>query len=88
MRLSDKEHQAIVEVIHKLDPEAKIYLFGSRADDQKRGGDIDLLIISSLITERDRRSLRLNIFDQIGEQKLDLLIAKDASEPCVRIAFK
>ena len=43
MRLKEAEVQAIKSTIQALDAKAKIYLFGSRADDTKRGGDIDLL---------------------------------------------
>ena len=49
MRITMAEHQAIRQAITKVDPEASIYLFGSRANDNARGGDIDLLIISRKI---------------------------------------
>lgn len=87
MRITDQEHQAIKEIIDQYDPEAKIYLFGSRADDNSRGGDIDLLILSKIITENDRRHIRVKFFERLGEQKLDLIIAKDLSKPFVRIAY-
>jgi predicted nucleotidyltransferase len=50
MRLTEGEVSAIKESVHLFDPDAKIYLFGSRADDMKKGGDIDLIIISKRIT--------------------------------------
>ena len=36
MRLTEKEKSAILESVRKLDPDADIYLFGSRTDDQKK----------------------------------------------------
>lgn len=87
MRITKKEHNAIKNVIIFYDPAAKIYLFGSRADDQKKGGDIDLLILSEVISEKDRRNIKLEILDRIGEQKLDLVIAKDLNKPFTRIAY-
>lgn len=87
MRITDPQRLAIKEVITRLDPEAKIYLFGSRVNDNDRGGDIDLLILSEIITEKDRRLLRVELFERLGEQKLDLVIAKDLSTPFVRIAY-
>ena len=43
MRLSHTEHLAIKGVLSKFDPLGRVYLFGSRVDDHRRGGDIDLL---------------------------------------------
>lgn len=42
MRLTKQEVQIIKSAILQVDPEARIFLFGSRVDDQKKGGDIDL----------------------------------------------
>jgi predicted nucleotidyltransferase len=43
MHITMAEHQAIRQAITEVDPEATIYLFGSRANNNARGGDIDLL---------------------------------------------
>lgn len=88
MRLSEGERKSIKNIILELDPQANIYLFGSRVDDKKKGGDIDLLVISSLITDKNRREIKLKLYDAIGEQKIDLLIAADTKEPFVRIALE
>lgn len=48
MRLSDQQRQAIRQQVSSLfGPEARVKVFGSRADDQARGGDLDLLVICS-----------------------------------------
>lgn len=86
MRLTEFEAAAIKESIHKFDPGAKIYLFGSRADDTKKGGDIDLLVISKTITKSERRKIKLNIYDKIGEQKIDMVIAPGITTAFHRIA--
>lgn len=45
MRLNAEQQIAIRELTTDLiGPDAHIWLFGSRADDQRRGGDIDLLV--------------------------------------------
>lgn len=49
MRLQPYEIKAIGESAATMDSAAKVWLFGSRADDAKRGGDIDLLVISSIL---------------------------------------
>lgn len=44
MRLTTTELTAIRTTLGTLDPLAHIYLFGSRADDARRGGDIDIFM--------------------------------------------
>ena len=46
MRLKESEIRVIKEIIYSIFKDAKIYLFGSRLDNNKKGGDIDLFIIS------------------------------------------
>ena len=46
VRLKDWEIEAIREAVHRYDSCAEILLFGSRTDLEKRGGDIDLLVVS------------------------------------------
>lgn len=88
MRLTEKEVKSIKDIILELDSEALIYLFGSRVDDKKKGGDIDILILSSKITEENRRGIKMKLYDALGEQKIDLLIAFDTSNPFVKIALE
>lgn len=88
MRLSQHEIRSIKEVVYSLDSNAKIYLFGSRVYDDKRGGDIDLLIISDKLTNKDARKLRIALYDKIVEQKIDIIIANDLRKPFTRIAVE
>ncbi len=78
MRISDQQKKAILEsVATELGNEAKVFLFGSRIDDTKRGGDIDLFVEApSPIDNGVRKKLRIlsQIQRQIGEQKIDLVI--------------
>nr|MBL0721603.1 nucleotidyltransferase domain-containing protein [Sulfurovaceae bacterium] len=46
MRLMTQEKNAIIESFQEVFKSGKIYLFGSRVDDSKKGGDIDLYIQS------------------------------------------
>ncbi|AMO56842.1 DNA polymerase III subunit beta [Endozoicomonas montiporae] len=87
MRLTENELNAIRQVIYGLDPNAEIWLFGSRVDDQAKGGDIDLLIMSEILTFMDKSKIRIGLYDLIGEQKIDLVIAADDSDPFTRIAL-
>ena len=53
----------------------KVYLFGSRTDDTKRGGDIDLLVRTSEekkgVLARVRMIAALKCF--LGDQKIDVI---------------
>jgi uncharacterized protein len=87
MRINSFERESIKEIINGFDAKAVIYLFGSRTDDSKKGGDIDLLVMSDKITLEDKIRIRLKLFDKIGEQKIDLIIAGDNSDPFINIAM-
>ena len=47
MRLSTEKIENLKESITTILPNSKIYLFGSRVDDFKKGGDIDILIVAN-----------------------------------------
>lgn len=87
VRLTDQEIDAIRTIIKTADPAARIILFGSRADVTSKGGDIDLLILSSILRGRDKREIRMNLCSLLGDQKIDVIIAKDTEAPFVRIAL-
>ncbi|BCD67963.1 nucleotidyltransferase domain-containing protein [Nitratiruptor sp. YY09-18] len=80
MRLSEKEIKVLKEKLHSISPDAKIYLFGSRTDDSKRGGDIDLLIVGENITRKDLRALRVEFYKHFGEQKIDIVLDNKRSK--------
>lgn len=88
MRLTEYEVNAIKDTIYILDSNANIYLFGSRVDDNKKGGDIDLLIISDMLIQKNARDIKGDLYDKIGEQKIDIVIVKDTTHPFTRIALK
>lgn len=85
MRISPAEAASIKRVVAARDHDARVLLFGSRTDDAKRGGDIDLLIFSSTLDEDDKLALRTALYDELEEQRIDLVIARDASDPFVRL---
>ncbi|HBK53168.1 nucleotidyltransferase family protein [Syntrophomonas wolfei] len=88
MRLSGHEINSIKETVKNVDQDARIYLFGSRVDKKKRGGDIDLLIFSYKLKEEDRFRIKRDLWEQIGEQKIDIIIVRDESDPFTRIVLK
>ncbi len=85
MRLSSKEISVIKNNIIGYDPDAKIYLFGSRTNDKAKGGDIDILIISDKIGFTEKLKITTGIFKEIDEQKLDLVVKKDLNDVFVKM---
>jgi predicted nucleotidyltransferase len=82
IRLTEYERQSIKDVFKECFENGKIYLFGSRVDITKKGGDIDLYIDLpyKLATKEwlDKKSqFKLKLYDKIGEQKIDIVISKD-----------
>ena len=73
MRLKVAEKRVFLQAVHSVDPDAKVYLFGSRVDDSAKGGDIDLLVFSDKITYEDKLAVKKAIFSCLDEQKIDLV---------------
>ena len=90
MRLETAQVQAIREEIRQADLAAEVYLYGSRANDAAKGGDIDLLVVSDTLSFRDVLRLRTRILDRIGWQQLDLLVRRrdQADEPLAALALE
>ncbi len=94
MRLTEREAAAIRQAVTaNFGEDAEVRLFGSRADDSKRGGDIDLFIEMDIedAAEILRRELALlsALYLKIGEQKIDLVVKSrghSAELPIHRIA--
>ncbi len=77
MRLTDYEVKSIKESVKNFFGEAAIvYVFGSRVDDQQKGGDIDLYIIpqdmEGLFMKKMHFLVDLEL--RIGEQKVDVVL--------------
>ncbi len=88
IRLTKEEVSNIKTSVLSIDPEAKVYLFGSRTDEKKRGGDIDLLLISKRITRKDLSKIRWYFFEQFGEQQIDIVIDNGSMHsPFVKMVF-
>lgn len=70
---------------------SRVYLFGSRTDDKKKGGDIDLFIETDLernLFEKKIKMLKI-LNTQLGEQKIDIIVRyKNALLPIYDIAQK
>ena len=88
MRLTAQEIAAIKDQVHQFDKDAVVRLFGSRVHDDLRGGDIDLLILSSRITYRDKLLMRSLLKDHLGNRKIDILVKKKPDNAFTKQAYK
>lgn len=88
MRLTNSERETLKTAIQTFDENAQVFLFGSRVDDNKKGGDIDVLIFSKHLTKQALRKIKRQFCDQFGEQKIDLVLDSGELEtPFVRMIF-
>jgi predicted nucleotidyltransferase len=84
MRMDIVEKKALKYALEGFRGQA--YLFGSRVDDKKRGGDIDIL----LFPEKKMNSLKLSIKIQARffakcEEKIDVIVYDEKSLFCKEI---
>ena len=80
MRLTNFEFNALRTIIGELDPAGSIYLYGSRADDSRRGGDIDVFLQASRAIDMKSR-LRTQYRLQLAcNTHVDLLV-KNPQQP-------
>jgi predicted nucleotidyltransferase len=96
MRLTAQQQATVrATVAETFGSDAQVRLFGSRVDDTKRGGDIDLLVTTN---ERDVQALMrceiallTKLQNQLGEQKIDLLLdypSRTVRSPILGIAMQ
>lgn len=76
MRLDEQEKEGLRFALKNF--KGEVYLFGSRLDDKKKGGDIDLL----LIPERRKVSLKLSLriqtrFFSRCEERIDVVVYRN-----------
>ncbi|PIP39672.1 MAG: DNA polymerase subunit beta [Desulfobacterales bacterium CG23_combo_of_CG06-09_8_20_14_all_51_8] len=76
MRLTDSEIIIIKSSAKAFfGPNAKIFLFGSRVDDSRKGGDIDLYVETEKPTPlQDKISFITHLKLNLGDQKIDVVV--------------
>nr|VFK50858.1 MAG: hypothetical protein BECKTC1821D_GA0114238_11206 [Candidatus Kentron sp. TC]VFK64034.1 MAG: hypothetical protein BECKTC1821F_GA0114240_11135 [Candidatus Kentron sp. TC] len=85
MRLTDRQRRVIRDAARQaFGPGASVRLFGSRLDDSRKGGDIDLLVETPTLVEdaglaAARMSARIQM--QLGERKIDILYLSPDCSP-------
>ena len=89
MRINDHQKESIIMAVKNTDPQARVWLFGSRVDDSKKGGDIDIAIFSESINKDIMKEIQVKryICDRIGEQRIDIVTTSDGSEAIFKLAI-
>jgi predicted nucleotidyltransferase len=86
MRLNEKEIQSIKKAVRThFGENAVVYLFGSRVDNSKRGGDIDLLIehspeVTGSEVIKKKLKTMTDIQFALGDRKIDIVTVPYNSE--------
>ena len=82
MRLRPKEIKEIKQVAKEcFGMGTKIYLFGSRTDDNRKGGDIDLYLETTAKENLFNRKIKMlqMLYERLGEQKIDIVINNNST---------
>jgi len=76
MRLTDNEITVIKSSAKAFfGPGARIFLFGSRVDDARKGGDIDLYVEAEHPVQlQDKISFITHLKMTLGDQKIDVVV--------------
>jgi predicted nucleotidyltransferase len=78
MRLSEFEIESIISLASRhFGTDVQVFLFGSRTNNQQRGGDIDLLIRNpngEHLKTRAKINFITDLIMQIGDQKIDVVL--------------
>lgn len=84
MRLTQDQIQSIKQTAQAvLGNDARVILFGSRVNDAKKGGDIDLLFETDHIVSNRATTvgaIYAALIRQLGDRKIDILL-KDSATP-------
>ncbi len=94
MRLTSEQIKAIKDTTYSVLGEgSRVILFGSRVDDAKKGGDIDLLFETEHILDNRVNAigtLYAALIRKLGDRKIDILLKdpKTPESPILEIARK
>jgi len=89
MRLEEWEVREIKEAAKMIfDENVKVLLFGSRVYDEKKGGDIDLYVITDNPSVKRESEFWIELQKRLGEQKIDIILSIDKNRSIEKAALK
>jgi len=71
MRLDAQQKAALDKALENVEDE--VYLFGSRVDEKKKGGDLDILIFSKQDPYKLSQEISIRYFSEC-EEKIDVVV--------------
>ncbi len=89
MRLAEWEIEEIKKAAKLVFGEdVRVLLFGSRVYDNKKGGDIDLYVITDNPDFRKKGEFWIELQERLGEQKIDIILSEDSNRSIEKTALK
>jgi predicted nucleotidyltransferase len=84
MRLSEDERKALNYALEGV--QDKVFLFGSRTFDNKKGGDIDIIVYSNKSSYEISKRIAVRFFTKC-ESKIDVLVVDPNNKTIEQEAF-
>lgn len=90
MRLSKQYQNTIKKYFIEFFGDGDVYLFGSRVDDSKKGGDIDLYLVINDHSKLFEKKLKFlsRVKRELGDQKIDVVFNIDSNRLIEKEASK
>ncbi len=91
VRLLDWQIKAIKEAVQQVfGNDVKVYIFGSRANPEQKGGDIDILVLVPELQDKYKKKSKLltQLYKRLGERKIDLIITDSIKSDIEREAVE
>jgi uncharacterized protein len=77
MRVKKIQIDFLKQMVESVLPNASVFLFGSRVNDNLKGGDIDILVLGERqLTGQEVRGIKIAFYKKFGEQKIDIVSYK------------
>lgn len=90
MRLNKNYVKVIKKSFFEVFKQGEIYLFGSRVDESRKGGDIDLYLVveNKINIFKNKIKFLAKIKRELGEQKIDVIFNLDSNRLIEKEAIK
>ena len=89
VRLSENEIKTIKDLANKIFGNCEVYIFGSRTNLKKKGGDVDIFIIPQDKKDLFKKKIKLSAkLESILGKPVDVVVSRDKNTPIEKEALK